>query len=82
MPGVSTATRPGDQVMGKKKADGGLPKQVNFRVSDSFYSRIEAAAEALGLDVANLLRMIVKENLATYEQRAEAIRQSQPKGKG
>lgn len=63
--------------MGRKKRDKSDPsggKQVNFRTPDALYARLEAVAEALGLDIANLVRLIINENLKSYEQRAEQAR--------
>jgi len=78
---VDTYPLPGQDVPKKKQAksptDQGVPPvshQMNIRVPDGLYVRIEETAAALGLDATNFLRMVIKENLAQYEQRAEQIR--------
>ena len=48
---------------------------VGFPIADA--GRIDACADALGLDEANFLRMVVRENLPKYEERARAIRQGE-----
>lgn len=47
--------------------------QMSLRIPDVDFVRIEAAATRLGLDPTSLVRMIIKENLATYERRAEQV---------
>jgi len=47
--------------------------QMNIRIPDDLYGRIEKTAAALGLDETNLVRMILNENLASYEHRADQI---------
>lgn len=54
-----------------KKAE---DKQVSFRIPPALYGRVEAAAEGLQLDVSSLLRMMIRQNLPTYEQQADAVR--------
>jgi hypothetical protein len=49
-------------------------KQYNIGFGTDFATRIDAAAETLGLDPVNFLRMVIRENFARYEKRAEAIR--------
>lgn len=62
----------------KGKQEPTVNRQVNFRAPEDLYLRIDRTARAFGLDVANFLRMLVKENLPAYEQRAEHIRQGEP----
>lgn len=78
MPGVATPAKtfqvPG---MGKPKHDSGKAgagKQVNFRAPDDLAVRLEDVAEGLGLDLSNLVRMVLYENLAAYEERAAQAR--------
>ncbi len=60
---------------GKKKTDQTEPqKQLAFKVSQAIARRVEGAAESLGLDVSNFLRMMLLENLAEYEGRGRKIR--------
>ena len=52
------------------------PKEKNFNIrfgNAAIERRIEETAHKLGLDPTSLLRMIVKENLKTYEARAAEI---------
>jgi CBS-domain-containing membrane protein len=53
-------------------------RQFNFRASDALSARLEAVAEALGLDHSNLVRMIILENLPAYERRVEQLRGAKP----
>lgn len=56
------------------------PRQYNVRLSPLQSARIDATAEALGLDPPQLVRMIVAEHLHEYEARAARIREAeQPK---
>lgn len=48
-------------------------KQVNFRPSDSLYARLERVSKILEVDMSNLVRLILNENLAAYERRADEI---------
>lgn len=66
--------------MARKKTDStDLNRQVNFRVTDAFYARIETTASTLGLDVANFIRMVLAESMAIYEDRAAHVRQRKEK---
>lgn len=66
-----------------KKASPDTPpkvRQYNLRFSPLQSARIDATAEALGLDPPQLLRMLVLEHLHEYEARAARIREAeQPK---
>jgi hypothetical protein len=44
--------------------------QVNVRIPMSFVARLENAAEKLGIDRSNLLRIMIAEKLPEYEERA------------
>ncbi len=52
---------------------------MNFRAPMPLYERLENVSVALGLDVSNLVRMIILENLHAYERRVEQI--PEPEGK-
>lgn len=59
----------------RNKTDKPAPvHQMSVRIPDADFRRIETAAAKLGLDATSLVRMILKENLATYEQRAEQVK--------
>ncbi len=49
-------------------------KQVAFRLSKPLGDRLESAADVLGLDTSNLLRMMVIEKLPEYEERGRRAR--------
>lgn len=60
----------------KKKPGAGRPpvgRQINFRAPDELADRLDRVAEILALDTSSLIRMIIAENLATYEQRADLV---------
>ena len=61
------------------KAEGGKAerKQYNVGVDKATAERIDATAEALGLDGVNFLRMVIRENLAKYEKRAAQVREGE-----
>jgi len=62
----------------KTQKDGGKSpnvKSFNVRVNVSVVPRIEATAEAFGLDETSFIRMVLLENLSRYEQRAAQIRE-------
>ncbi len=48
-------------------------RQVAFRAPDDLYAELERAANGLGLDISNLVRMVLRENIMTYVRRAEAV---------
>lgn len=49
-------------------------KQVAFRLPQSLVDRLEAAGDLLGLDMSNLLRMMIIEKLPEYEDRGRKAR--------
>jgi hypothetical protein len=63
--------KPGERKPGEKR------RQIAPSFTPSFAARIERAAEALGLDATDLLRMIVTEHLAQYEKRAAAVKRGE-----
>ena len=61
----------------KRPTDQGLSPfshQMNIRVPDDLYAVIEETAAALGLDATNLVRMVLRENIGPYKQRADKAR--------
>lgn len=70
--------------MAKKKPTDGQQsdagRAVSFRATPDLAVRLDAVAEGLGLDVSNLVRMVLNENLAEYEERVEQIRRRRQKG--
>lgn len=71
-----------ERPVGKKKVDDGPAelKQVNIRLTTGLYQRVEATAEALSLDVAQFLRMVIRRSLPEYEAQAEEVRRAESKG--
>jgi hypothetical protein len=49
------------------------PKQYNVKIDGPTAARLDATARGLGLDGANFIRMVLRENLPKYERRVEAI---------
>lgn len=82
MPSVAINAPPGGGAVGRKKPDEKASdgKQINFRAPNDLASELEDVAEALGLDVSNLVRMVLRENLAQYRERADRIRQQKKIG--
>lgn len=66
--------KPGASPQPDKASPPTVSKQVNFRATGDLLPRLEDTAEGLGLDVSNLVRMILNENLSAYERRVEQIR--------
>ena len=83
MPAVTDlARKTPEPLVGKKRKTDASPeelRQVNIRFTGEFYQRIEETADALGLDVAQLLRMVIRENISSYELRAEDVRRKEGK---
>jgi hypothetical protein len=60
----------------RKQTDEGTAsqgRQVNFRAQEDLFARLNAVGKALGLDMSNLVRMILYEQLAVYEARVAQI---------
>jgi hypothetical protein len=53
----------------KKRLDEVQAVQVVFRVPRALHDALQAAAAGLGLDLSNLLRMMVAEHVAEYVER-------------
>jgi hypothetical protein len=70
------ASRTGVVMAKSRQAGGG--KQVNFRSSSELQARLDRTAEALGLDVSSLIRLVLVENLHQYEARAEQVLSRMP----
>ncbi len=62
--------------VGKKK-NGPNNRQVNVRLTEEDYARIEAVSLTLGIDVAQLVRSCVKKQLPHLEREAEEIRRDE-----
>jgi hypothetical protein len=78
--GAVADPRVGDDV-GKKRKPGEPPpkwKVYALRLPQGTAARVEATAEALGLDEANLLRTLVTRYLPHYERDAEQARSKIP----
>lgn len=67
----------------RKKTNGEGPQppepQVTFRLSPELHARVKAASSGLELDLSSLLRLMIREHLPEYEDRAEAIRRRESK---
>ncbi len=66
--------------MPKKKANAQSELQcvqMNVRVTPSMMDRIDAVSSKLGLDVSNLMRLVLNECIPIYEVRAERIQRRQ-----
>jgi hypothetical protein len=50
----------------KKQPDVVASMQIVFRVGEPLYLALQAAAAGLGVDLSNLLRMILAENIGQY----------------
>lgn len=57
-----------------KPTDPATRRQYNVVFKPEVAVRIDDTAEALGIDTTDLVRMIVHENLAAYEERARKAR--------
>lgn len=78
MVGVAPSPVHGTKPVARKKNAGELSsagKQLSLRIPQSLVQRLEVTSVALGLDVSGLIRMVLSENLAPYERRAEQVRQ-------
>ena len=54
-------------------------KSIAFRAPQDLVERLEHVADGLGLDVSNLVRMVLKENLTPYEDRVRQMQERQGK---
>jgi len=67
----------GTATMARKPKPGSKPtgptRQLAFRVPNELADRVEAVAPRLGLDVSNFLRMMLIEQIGSYERRADRI---------
>jgi hypothetical protein len=55
-------------------------KNINFRAPGDLVERLVAASKGLGLDVSNFVRMVLYENLPTYEDRVKQLHQRKQPG--
>lgn len=73
-----------NEAVAKKRTDGDSePKggrPVNFRAPPDLAADLDYIAEALGLDVSNLVRMILRENIKPYRGRADRIKAAKQEG--
>jgi hypothetical protein len=53
----------------KKQLDVVASMQIVFRVPETLYAALQAAAAGLGVDLSNLLRMLIAENIGQYVER-------------
>jgi hypothetical protein len=70
--------RPPAAAGGSRPGKPGARRQYNVGLMPAVAERVEAVAAALGLDPTSLLRMIVHENLAEYEERARSATAPKP----
>lgn len=61
-------------------ASTGEGKSIAFRAPAGLSRRLERVAEGLGLDISNLVRMVLHEKLHEYEQRVTQLESHTPKG--
>lgn len=61
------------------KPDAGRP--ITFRAPADLAEELDDIGEALGLDVSNLVRMVLRENLSQYRERADRARREMSKSK-
>jgi len=66
----------------EKPVDDQGGRAINFRAGADLAERLDYVAGALGLDVSNLVRMVLKENLPQYEERARRILASEADKEG
>lgn len=66
----------GDKVARKRNDDVG--GQVNFKANQRLWNRLESISRVLGIDMANLARMIISENISIYEERARRVEDATP----
>lgn len=63
----------------EKPSDDAPSRQINFRAGAKLAAELDDIAETLGVDLSNLVRMMLIENLANYKARARAIREKEDK---
>ena len=65
------------QTVAKKRSDSGpkaeAGRPITFRAPQDLAPRLDAVALGLGLDVSNLVRMVLYENLEQYEERVSRL---------
>jgi hypothetical protein len=71
--------------VGKKRSEPDRPapdgsRPINFRAPAPLARDLDFVADALGLDVSNLVRMILRENMQPYRERAEKVRRERDEG--
>ncbi len=85
MSGVATRTLPERAVnMPKSKPKPDAEKShegraVNFRAPADLTELLDDVSDGLGLDVSNLVRMVLYEHLAEYKRRADQARENRRK---
>ncbi len=63
---------------GESKPAEGAPalRQVNLRLDPAYFAQVQHVADVLGLEVTQLLRMVIRENFGPYQARADLIERS------
>lgn len=64
-----------------RESPGSGGKQVAFRASDDLLAQLERAATGLGLDISNLVRMVLRENIHVYLRRVDEIERRRQESK-
>lgn len=80
MPGTRTPARTEGFDLAKRtnrESPGSGGKQIAFRASDDLFEMLERAANGLGLDLSNLVRMVLREHIHEYLRRVDEIEKRQ-----
>jgi hypothetical protein len=67
---------------GRSSGRPSIGRQVNIRIPPDLDGRLQFIADVLGLDISNLVRLVLNEQLHTYEARARQIVESRAQAQG
>jgi hypothetical protein len=76
---LDVGRKPKAKGKGREADQGEIPTQYNIRLGDADLARrVHDVCGTLGLDGANFLRMMIRECLTIYEQRAQRVKDRKP----
>jgi hypothetical protein len=61
-----------------RQGPGSGGRQVAFRAPDDLYAQLDRVSKGLGLDISNLIRMILRKHIQAYVKEVEDLENKPP----